>query len=282
MRKIAVTISDTHGGNKLALMNPDTLLFQENEEGEIVPYHPALTASQQYLWKVHQECVKKAIDIADGDEILLTHLGDETQGNKYPQLLVSTRLADQITIAEYNLRPWFQIPNLKIFRQVIGTQAHNFGEGSSAINLCNTLSARYPALNIKPLYHGLIEYNGYLIDCAHHGPGPGSRNWLAGNVARFYLRDIMINELTSGRKPPDMVTRGHFHTPVHEPLEMKGHYSEIFIMPSFSMLGDHAIQVTQSTPEITHGILVTEIEDGKLLRQHRIYETRDTRSKEVL
>lgn len=282
MRKIAVTITDTHGGNKLALMNPDTILFQENENGEIKPYHPALTASQKYLWKLHKSCVEKVKDIADGDDILLMHLGDETQGNKYPQMLVSSRMSDQITIAEYNLRPWFELPNVKTFRMVVGTQAHNFGEGSAPILLCEKLTSKYSNVNIKPLYHGLINYNGFVIDCAHHGPGTGIRNWLYGNVARFYLRDLMINEITSGRKPPDMVTRGHFHAPVYEPLEIKNYRSEIYVLPSFSMFGDHAIQTTQSTPEITHGILVTEIENGKLLRQHRLYETRDTRSKETL
>jgi hypothetical protein len=166
MRKILVTISDTHGGNKVALMNPETLLFTENEEGEIKPYHPTLTASQEYLWKLHQDCVQKVIDISDGADILLNHLGDETQGIKYPQMLVSTRMSDQITIADYNLRPWFELPNVKIFRQVVGTQAHNFGEGSSAISLCQILEARYPAINIEPLYHGLIDYSGFIIDCA--------------------------------------------------------------------------------------------------------------------
>jgi hypothetical protein len=92
----------------------------------------------------------------------------------------------------------------------------------------------------------------------------------------------MMVDIMSGKKPADMVTRGHFHTPVHEPLEINDHFSEIFVLPSFSMLGDHAIQATQSTPNITHGILVTEIENGKLLRQHRLYETRDMRTREYL
>jgi hypothetical protein len=281
-RTIQVTITDKHGGCKIALMNPETMLFQENENGEQTPYYPRLTSSQEYLWKVHTDCVQKVVDIADGAEILLMDLGDETQGNKYPQLLVSTRISDQITIADYNLRPWFNLPNLKTFRQVVGTQAHNFGEGSSAVSLCQVLEARYPGINIKPLYHGLLEYNGFTTDYAHHGPGTGNRNWLAGNVARFYLRDLMMNDIMSGQKPPDLVLRGHYHAPVKESLEIKGHFSEIYVLPSFSMLGDHSIQTTQSKSEITHGILVTEIEDGKLLRQHRLYETRDIRTREVL
>lgn len=276
-------LSDSHAGMKLALMNPETVLFEEDENGEIVPYTPTLTASQDYLWdKVYVPSFLRTIDIAAGDDIVILHLGDECNGKKYPSLLVSTRESDQITIADYNMRPWFELPNVKAFRQVVGTEAHNFGEGSSALVLCQIFTARYPGVDIKPLYHGLLEVNGVTIDYAHHGPGPGNRNWLAGNVARFYLRDLMLGEIISGNKPPDLVLRGHYHTPVHEPLEIKNHKSELFVLPSFSMMGDHSIQVTQSKFEITHGFLVVEIIDGQIIKHHRLYETRDTRTKEVI
>jgi hypothetical protein len=282
MRKILVTISDTHAGMKLALMNPATLLFDENQDGDIVPHSPPMTATQEYLWDVYMGNILKTIDIAGNDEIVIVHLGDECNGKKYPSQLVTTRESDQIIIADYNMRPWFELPNVTAFRQVVGTEAHNFGEGSSALLLCQILQGRYLDVDIKPFYHALIEINGITIDCAHHGPGPGSRNWLSGNVARFYLRDLMQWEIMSGNKPPDMVLRGHYHTPVHELLETKGRTSELFVLPSFSMMGDHAIQVTQSKYEITHGFLVTEIVDGVIIKHHRLYETRDTRTREVL
>jgi hypothetical protein len=69
---------------------------------------------------------------------------------------------------------------------------------------------------------------------------------------------------------------------VYEYLEMKNYFSELFILPSYSMLNDHAMQATQSQNELTHGMLVIEIEDGKVLRKHRLYETIDVRTQEVL
>jgi hypothetical protein len=282
MRKILVSLADTHAGMKLALMNPATELFEEDEEGNYNPYTPAMTKTQEYLWDIYMGNILKTIDIAGDDEIIILHNGDECNGKKYPSQLVSTRESDQIIMADYNMRPWFELPNVTAFRQVVGTEAHNFGEGSSALLLCQILQSRYLSVDIKPFYHALLEINGVTVDCAHHGPGPGSRNWLAGNVARFYLRDIMQCEIMSGNKPPDMVVRGHYHTPVYELLETRGYKSELFVLPSFSMMGDHATQVTQSKHEITHGFLVTEIVDGKIKEHHRLYETRDMRTREVL
>jgi len=281
-KTVLVVLSDTHGGFKLALMNPETQLFSEDEYGNLMPYHPALTRSQEYLWKIYKEQAGEAFRIADGREMMVIHLGDACHGYKYPQGLVSTRMADQAVIADYNARPWFEYPQLRYYRQVIGTQAHNGGEGSLELILANYLSARYPGVDIKPFYHGSLMYNGVLIDCAHHGPHPGTRNWLHGNTARFYLRDLMQREIMNGSNPPDIILRGHYHTPVYEYLEQNGHDSEIFVMPSYSMFNDHATQATQSQHEITHGLVVFEIEDGRITATHRLYEKIDIRTTETL
>jgi hypothetical protein len=281
-RSIAVFHSDTHAGMKFALLNPETVLEMEDEKGNLVPWTPELTASQKYLWKIYTEQVEEAFRIADGAPMLVGHLGDECDGNKYPQSKVSSRLSDQIVMADFNARPWFKYPQLKFYRQVVGTQAHNFGEGSSGLLLCNMLWARYPGIDIKPLYHGLLTFGGVSIDYAHHGPYPGSRDWLKGNVARFYLRDLMIRSIKRGENPPRLVLRGHYHQSVHEMLEDSGYLSELYVLPSYSMLNDHAVQATQSADEISHGLVVFEIEDGKILREHRLYKKLDIRTKEEL
>lgn len=281
-RSIGVVFTDTHAGLKVALLNPETVLFAEDEAGNLVPWSPSLTASQEYLWNLYQENVSEAIKIADGAEMIVIHLGDECNGNKYPQMLVTTRMADQVVMADYNARPWFGYAGLKHYRQVVGTQAHNFGEGSSGILLCETLRARYPGVDISPLYHGLLTYGGIGIDYAHHGPFPGSRNWLRGNVARFYLRDLMQRSMVRGEIPPRLVLRGHYHTPVYELLEESGHTSELYVLPSYSMFTDHASQATQSMDEISHGLIVFEFEDGKVLREHRLYKKLNIRTKEVI
>lgn len=281
-RKILAVISDTHGGLKVALMNPATVLFAEDENGNLQPYQPSLNAQQVYIWRTYTAQIQQLRDIADSSPIVAFHLGDECNGNKYPQMLVSDRISDQITIADYNARPMLELPGMTAYRQVIGTQAHNFGQGSSAHLLVQILQARYPKLDIKPEYHGLVDVGGTTHDIAHHGPYPGSRDWLKGNVARFYLRDLMIREIKHGRRPPDMVHRGHYHTPVHEVLEDTGFTSELYVYPSFSMFTDHSMQATMSQNEITHGFNVFEIEDGKITARHMLHATLDVRTVEKL
>lgn len=279
---VQVTISDKHGGCKLALMNPETILFAQDERGNLVPWQPDMTATQNYLWKLYTKVMDQVKQIADHDDILMLDLGDECHGKKYPSSLVSTRLADQVIIADYVLQPWFTWPNFKHYRLVFGTEAHNAGEGTTALMLCHALGSRFPDIDVSPLYHGLMDFNGVVTDYAHHGPFPGSRNWLRGNVARFYLRDLMQREIMANRRPPDLVMRGHYHSPVYEYLEEHGYSSRMHILPSWCMINDHAQQTTQSQNEITFGLLVTEIEDGKILREHRLYETQDIRSVEVI
>jgi hypothetical protein len=281
-RKVQWIFTDKHGGFKLALMNPETLLFDQDKNGNPFPWIPGMTSCQEYLWKLWTGHIQQAIDIADGADVLALDLGDACHGVKYPQGLVSSRLSDQPVIAEYNMRPVFAYKKLKAFRQVIGTQAHNAGEGSLELTLAEKLRDRNPKVDVKPLYHGLLNFGGVSTDYAHHGPFPGSRNWLAGNAARFYLRDLMMKEIQDGNTPPDLVMRGHYHQGVYELLEQNGFKSELFVLPSYSMLNDHAIQATSSPNTITHGMVVVEIENGKILRHHRLYEKIDVRTTEVI
>jgi len=281
-RKVLAVETDTHGGFRLALMNPATVLFSEDEVGNLTPWQPSMSKSQEYLWEKRLRAIEDAFTIADQCEMLVLHLGDACHGIKYPQGLVSTRLSDQAVIGDYNARPWFDYSHLKAYRQVIGTQAHNAGEGSLELILAQLLAARYPEVDIKPLYHGLLEYGGVVTDYAHHGPHPGSRNWLAGNTARFYMRDLMQREIMDHRKPPDLVLRGHYHTPVYEFLEMKGFKSELYVLPSWSMFNDHGTQATQSQNEISHGLIVFAFENGVITETHRLYSSVDVRTVEVL
>lgn len=282
VRQILAVCSDTHGGLKVALMNPETILFSEDERGNYVAYHPQLSESQKFLWGSYLQNLQDLKDIADGAPIMGLHLGDECNGNKHPDLLVSDRIADQIIIAEYNALPMLDMNNLVWYRQVVGTGAHNFGFGSSAISLCHSLQNRYSNKDIRPLYHGLLDYCGVTVDYAHHGPNPGSRNWLKGNVARFYLRDIMQRGIMSGNTPPRLVLRGHYHVPVYELLEERGYTSELYILPSYSFLNDHSVQASQSQFEVTIGMNIYEIENGNISQTHRLHKTLDLRTVEVI
>jgi len=282
-RTILVTFSDTHGGNKLGLINPDTVLYDEAEDGEKVPYKPRMTATQSYLWGLYQSHIEEVKKIAGKDRICVLHVGDLTQGLRYPQALVSTRMADQILIAVGNMEPWCKIPNVSHIRLAGGTQSHEFMESTSTILVKEQLSSEYKGKDIDLCQHGLLEIDGgFTVDYAHHGPYPGSRVWLHGNVARYYLRDLMMQDIMEGNVPPNLVVRAHYHTPIKEHLEIMGYESWLYILPSYCALGIYGRQSMRSVNRTTHGLNVYEIVGGELGRVYRLHERVDVRTKEAI
>lgn len=175
LRTVVAVVSDTHGGHKLGLLNPETVLYEENESGDLVPYTPELTATQEYLWKAYLDDMAEVWSWANGDRLVLIHNGDATQGLRYVDHLVSTRLADQIEIGVMNLRPWFEHAGVTVVRMTKGTGSHVLGEGSSEILIGQQLAALYPDVDVQVVYHGLLDVDGVELDYAHHGPFPGSR-----------------------------------------------------------------------------------------------------------
>jgi hypothetical protein len=281
-RIIIAQESDLHGGNKLGLMNPDVNFEDIQENGEARKYHPKLTESQRELWELRQDNVRRVTELAGDDPIHYIQDGDPTQGNKHPAELVSTRIADQITIAVENVKPIMALNNLKSLRFAVGTGAHNFGQGSADILMVNQLKASYPAQDIDVCYHGLAHYGEFVVDYAHHGPYTGSREWLKGNVARYYLQSMMLHAIKHGQKPPSLVIRGHYHVPVIETVRMGGFTSTIVVSPSMCMLDDFAHMAAKSQDDVTCGCFVYEIINDKLLDVHQFTKTYDTRTEYFL
>lgn len=281
-RVILVALSDTHGGNKLGLMPPDVVLHQQGRDGKMIDYSPEPTDSQLFLWEKYQEWILSIKRLAGNDEVVIIHNGDLTHGNKYPVELVSTRMSDQISIACSNLSRLLDFPNVKMVRLTTGTGAHNFGEGSADFLVGDMLQTFSPENDIETVYHGLLDIDGYIVDYAHHGPGPGIRDWLRGNVARFYLRDIVYRELRAGKRPPNLILRAHVHTPVFITEDYDGFEVKLMVTPPMCFLSDHARQFTQSTSAITVGMAAFEIVDGKLMDTYRFYETVELRTRETV
>jgi len=282
MRTIIAIVSDSHGGYRYGLMNPDVVLFDEDREGNPVPFRPRPTATQEYLWNLFTESTQKILELAGRDKILLLHNGDETHGNGHANELVTTRIADQVLIAASNFKSWITNPKVVAARFTIGTPVHNFKEGSSTLLVADMLAKEHKKHDVRAVNHGLLTFNQFSIDYAHHGPQPGSREWLKGNVARFYLRDLMIREIVAGNRPPDLVLRGHYHEPVIEQVRVGEHVSTIIIAPAMAIIGEYARKVTQSRHQVTNGIIALEVVDGKLLDIHQFTNTLDLRTKEEI
>lgn len=282
MRRIIVAnISDMHSGFSLGLMHPESVCKQAGKDGKLIPYTPSMTESQEYLWyDCYLNDLYRLKIAANGDPIIVILNGDLTHGDKHKSLLVSDRMSDQIAIGCKNLEPLFNIENVVMARFASSTGAHSFGEAASDILIAEQLKVMYPKTDISNTYHGLLDVDGFEIDYSHHGPYPGSREWLRGNVAGLYLRDIMIRSIERGEKPPDAVMRAHYHQWVVAPTWFGDYFSQLFVSPSYCMLGDYGHQVARSPDTIVNGMYALEIVDGKLREVHKFLHKLDVRTKE--
>ena len=130
-RVVAALQSDKHANHRVGLCNPDTELPADDEAGRPVPVQVSISPFQEALWELYAEDVEGVLRFADGDDVVVFDLGDQTHGHKYPDNQMSSVMADQFVIARANWAPWMGHPNAKWFRFSKGTGAHTFGEGSA-------------------------------------------------------------------------------------------------------------------------------------------------------
>ena len=288
-RIVVVHVSDKHSGHKLALLNPETKLYTQTPRNGLKKIEINFTEVNEYFWNLWTDkCIPEVIKYAAGDDIFILETGDVSAGNKYTEELISPLAPHQMEIARDAMKPLLGYKNVKVVRYASGTGSHVFSVGSAEIMISEYLKPYYPKIDIGVVFHGLatIRNTGVKIDYAHHGPYGGSRNWLRGNVARYYLQSLMQDELDAGNIPPQLVLRGHYHTPVEEEYTKRcnGHKyrSRIVIAPSMCILDDYARQKTQSTFRITNGIFCFGITKNKVDTPFEISETLDLRTKEEL
>lgn len=283
MKKIGVYLADTHGGHRLGLLNPETELYEENQyEGYGYWYQPELTETQEFLWDTYEGHRKDVWEFAGDAPVSVFHCGDECHGNKYPDQLVTTRGGDQILIGEDNVRPWVE-EGAESLRMEMGTNAHDFGEGSSTMVITRGLKKRYPECDIDMVKHGVANFDGCRIDYAHHGPSPGIRKWTEGNQLRYYVRDRMLTDVLYGEEPPQLFVRAHYHTYMHEVVEVKGYKAwrcEAYILPCYCGLSDHGAQATRSIDRVDVGMLAFAMEDGELTDTLKLVKSMSLRIEE--
>lgn len=279
-------------GHKLGLCNPGVVLHEEDEHGQLAPRQKPvnLTAWQQYLWEVYLWCIAEVKDLAKDDPIFLVHNGDLTHGNVHAGTMVSDRLADQLLIAEANFWPWLDLPDLTGIRLTSGTPSHEFFLDSAPVLVAEMLTRHPRQPNVGVVQHGLCEVAGIIMDYAHHGPGPGIRDWLRGNQLRYYMRSILAEHLRTGLQPPDLVVRSHFHEYVRETIYYHNQAVSTIdekrmdgiLTPSFSGLTEHGRKVTRSTYLLGNGLVAAEIEDGQVRRIQPFIKNLDLRRKEAI
>lgn len=276
-----VFFSDTHGGHRLSLMNPETWLL-ELVDSEFRPYQPQLSATQRGLWEHYQEDIAEVERLADGAQIDVFHVGDVTWGLRYPAGLVSTRMADQITIAVANMAPWLALPNVASLTIITGTDSHEMGESSAPVMVAKQLATQHPGRRVSTVSHLLGDVDGYRVDAAHHGPHPGTRAWLSGNQLRYYGKSLMMAEIVNGGAPPDLVVRAHYHEFCQETIRVGQWRTEVMVLPSYAGLTPYAQQATRSISRIGCGLVAVEVEDGRQRGITPLVHSKDIRARVAL
>ncbi len=268
-------MSDKHCFFNLGLLNPLT---------EIPDLQ--LNSKQLELWKIYERGLAKTFNLAGKDEVIAFDLGDITHGNKYDEDLLAGGVAPQIIASASTYYPVLDKQNVKILRIAEGTSAHNFGEQSSENLVKYILKQKYLKKDIDVISHGLIDIAGVKIDYAHHGPSTGNLMWTKGNVARSYLRNYMMTELSLGNRPADLVLRGHYHEYVKEwcGISWNGidYESTLIVLPPLCLMGSFSRQATRSQFSISPGVIAMEIINGQIIKTFKFTETLDTRYRENL
>jgi len=278
-RKVVVALADMHSGHKLGLCSPETVL-----DPDLDPHSPTLGKTQRYLWDCLMEDLCEIRKYAGKDPTYLFYDGDWHHGLKHFEQLMSNNPDDQIRIGVANMAPFFHwIRNLVAVRMVQGTPVHD-PVGSMTSTGVSMLKELYPKIDIKMSLHGLMTLDGVGIDFTHFGPSVGGRRWLDGNIVRYNLRSMMLDDIVYGDIPPRVYLRAHRHVYRHEQIEIYGSpdlISDLFVLPSYCGLSLYAQNVITST-RLDTGILVLEIIDGEY-RGYKIFKrTLDLREREVI
>lgn len=265
-RKIVVLTGDMHAGSDVGLLSPDAQV--ETIDSKEMKWEPAVRQNswQEWTWSIWEKARKEVKVLAGKDDIVVIHNGDATQGNKYKESLLYLNMLKQADLAYCNLLPWITMKNVKKLRLIGGTISHEGFEYQGLQALQNRITMNHKNFNSRTIQHGLFtigEGRGILTDVAHRGPGTGSRSWLEGNVARYYLRDQVFRHKLGGYRAPDLFIRNHFHYPVNEDINEVVPWSKpkkhhLWIVPSMAGMNAYARNATKSATKVWNGVVAME------------------------
>lgn len=277
-RYVVADLSDLHCGHRLGLLNPSTTILEgcSTDLCEV-----ALGPTQKRLWRIYDEHVSAVADMAGTDPVVLVFKGDLTHGTKHKEGLAYICLADQLAIAFWCIVPWLErCPNVQKIVIIEGTEAHTHYSSTERI-LSLWLKSHYYNIEVVYTGHGLLKINDVELDMAHHGAHPGSKIHLQNNNLIAYGRDTLLHHLTENTRPPNLISRGHFHEYRHAKYLhwARGREWEIdlFITPSYCGMTGYARKATKSMPVEVNGMVAHEV-CGNYLMSYEFLEPHDVRT----
>jgi len=271
-------LSDLQTGHKLGILSPYTVLpdIFGNDT-----YRPALNEVQRWIWDTYMAGLDKSKMIIGGEDAAAIVNGDINHG-AYLEQLWTESVSEQIKAAEFVLDPLVNQDNLKIVRTVMGTNRHTFGTGSSEKTVADNLKTKYPTKDIRVVMYGLLDLDGARIDYRHKGPGPGCREWLKGDNARRYAKDVIEIEVKHGNVPPNLILRSHFHEPIIERVNHLGYTTTIIITPALFVPDYWTLSNVTYIITETVGFMLVELRDGNVHNITQLTDTIDMRTKEAI
>ena len=203
--KCFVVISDQHTGHQHGLVNPDS---QDDTEKPV-----NLSAVQESLWDLLMQTKDWVDTNCKKYDKWLIHLGETVQGNKYQDSLQTAKMWLQFRWARETMRPLLDMKGVKGARFLQATSWHEYGDGSSSKEMCYTLQAEYPKLDIQQMNQSRMLADGVLFEWTHHGSGTSKRKYLEGNSAFLDAKDRIINHIIEDKRCPDLTFTAHTHKP---------------------------------------------------------------------
>ena len=141
-------------------------------------------------------------------------------------------------------------------------------------------------IDMSYIYEPTIE--GVKCNFAHHGAFPGSRKWLEGNVMRYNARSTMLDYITRGETPIQLMERSHYHRAFHETVRVKRrggqeYVCETLLSPAYSLASEFALRAKVEKELVLSdlGMYVYVIEDGKLAIGKELVVAHDVRDTEI-
>lgn len=282
-RRVFAWMTDSHAGKRTGLLNPATVLVRTDDRGIEEEWKPPFGETQRWLWPVYENAIGQLEEYAGDDEIVVAHAGDITHGDNHGSLIPETTREDQRIIAYDNMIPLLGLKQVSKARFLTGTEVHvpEAAEARVVARLRKNLGK-----DIACCDHARFNMGKDIVDAAHHGPSPGSRDWLKGNVARFYLRDRIYEDRRLGKEPAIAYMRGHYHRYVPETLHDRWAGVErdrhLIVVPALSGLDGYIRKIIKSTPIVEAGIIALEFINGYLEDIKAFVEIRDMRTEESL
>ncbi len=192
-----IVVSDIHAGSAVGLATPET----KTKAGNLITHGD--NHHQAWLWANWLEGIARVKKLVGSSPAALLVNGDATEGvhHRNEADLVAALIETHTEMAVECLRPLSKLAS-KTF-VTLGTECHTK-------HMEDVLAVKLGAVGGKAKDKWLIDFNGCLVDAAHHMPTT-SRAYLEASHLSICMGNARLNYARCGHRLPSVFLRGHRH-----------------------------------------------------------------------